>query len=159
MSSSAVPIPKRKQRASSSSWTTSSASSSFSSPSGTSAIPSSSLEKGKGAVSSLASSAPRRPSLLGTLHPSMCLARGFYGQIEFLADVIDRSTTGSSLSKSEYTVVNLGNDDGPPRLVSRLSLPLPSHNDKKTRTFDWDDDRSLASSPRKASTGIKVGNI
>lgn len=38
------------------------------------------------------------------------------------------SLLGSSLSKSEYTVVNLGHEDGPPRLVTCV---------KSSQGFDW----------------------
>ncbi|EMC95964.1 hypothetical protein BAUCODRAFT_71445, partial [Baudoinia panamericana UAMH 10762] len=43
---------------------------------------------------------------------------------------------GSSLSKSEYTVINLGHEDGPPRLVSCV---------KSSQGFDWNQELFLPS--------------
>ncbi|KAI7372716.1 hypothetical protein KC328_g17063, partial [Hortaea werneckii] len=107
MASSSMPIPKRKQPvrpAVSSSWS-SSAASSYSSPSSSSLSSTPSTTKGKFPATDASPPqitdevSPRRPSLLG-----------------------------SSLSKSEYTVVNLAHHDGPPRLVTCV---------KSSQGFDW----------------------
>ncbi|QIW95971.1 hypothetical protein AMS68_001489 [Peltaster fructicola] len=42
----------------------------------------------------------------------------------------------SSLSKSEYTVINLGHSDGPPRLVTCV---------KSSQGFDWNQELFLPS--------------
>ncbi|TKA30342.1 hypothetical protein B0A50_02569 [Salinomyces thailandicus] len=115
MASSSMPIPKRKQparHAAGSSWSCSAASS-YSSPTGSSLPTTPSLSKGKfPATAALPSTrteeiSPRRPSLLG-----------------------------SSLSKSEYTVVNLAHHDGPPRLVTCV---------KSSQGFDWNQELFLPS--------------
>lgn len=40
--------------------------------------------------------------------------------------------TGSSLSKQEHTVVNVGHPDGPPRLVRTLRPSSPYASDQQT---------------------------
>jgi len=122
--STAVPIPKRKQplrnstASTYSSWSSSaSASSSYSSPVApvTTTANTNTLSKAKAIPSSPADEArqaevisPRRPSLLG-----------------------------QSLSKSEYTVINLSHsDDGPQRLVTCV---------KSSQGFDWNQELFLPS--------------
>jgi hypothetical protein len=112
--SSSIAIPKRKQPGSSSSgassssaspypgWANSAASPSFSPSSlaSTSASPSSASTP-----SSMARYAERRPSLLGMF------------EVTLLKYVVADECIGDSLSKSEYTVVNIGGPEHP-RLVS-----------------------------------------
>ncbi|KAK5124411.1 hypothetical protein LTR85_001628 [Meristemomyces frigidus] len=126
-SSSSMPIPKRKQpahrHAASTSWS-SSAASSYSSPGSSSlANTPSSLAKGKFPATEAAPPraeydvSPRRPSLLG-----------------------------SSLSKSEYTVINLAHHDGPPRLVTCV---------KSSQGFDWNQELFLPSYADYDSQGLE----
>ncbi|KAK5137199.1 hypothetical protein LTR08_000704 [Meristemomyces frigidus] len=115
-SSSSMPIPKRKQparHAASSSWG-SSAASSYSSASASSALAMtpSSLAKGKFAATPSTSASPPRTEFISSRRPSLL---------------------GSSLSKSEYTVVNLAHD-GPPRLVTCV---------KSSQGFDWNQELFL----------------
>ncbi|KAK5108503.1 hypothetical protein LTR62_008243 [Meristemomyces frigidus] len=115
--SQSMPIPKRKQpvRNTAASWTTTSTASSYSSPShGSTASPitttPSSIAKGKFPASS-----PRQTDSISQRRPSLL---------------------SSSLSKSEYTVLNLGHDDGPPRLVTCV---------KSEQGFDWNQELFLPS--------------
>ncbi|KAK4556193.1 hypothetical protein LTR86_006890 [Recurvomyces mirabilis] len=109
--SQSMPIPKRKQpvrNAAAASWSSTSTASSYSSPNIMPVTPS--LAKGKFPATPprhVDSISPRRPSLLG-----------------------------SSLSKSEYTVMDLGHDDGPPRLVTCV---------KSSQGFDWNQELFLPS--------------
>ncbi|KAH9827542.1 inosine-5'-monophosphate dehydrogenase [Teratosphaeria destructans] len=116
--SSSMPIPKRKQpsrgHAATPSWSSSSAGSSYTSPSSSSSpAPMLSLSKGKFPAKAeerrrySEEISPRRPSLLG-----------------------------SSLAKSEYTVVDLAPHDGPPRLVTCV---------KSSQGFDWNQELFLPS--------------
>jgi hypothetical protein len=120
--SSSIAIPKRKQPGSSGSglasassssasayptWANSAASSfSPSSLASPSASPSSASTP-----SSMARYAERRPSLLGM------------SGVSLFKSVVTDECTGDSLSKSEYTVVNIGGPENP-RLVSTSRLLL-----------------------------------
>lgn len=111
--STAMPIPKRKDHGSStsrSSWSSSSASSSYSN-----AIPET-LSKAKVQPEADRENhlSPRRPSLLGKV--SSAIPKMRHGLLMVLP--------GDSLARSVYTVINLGHD-GPPRLVSILSILAP----------------------------------
>ncbi|KAK5687614.1 hypothetical protein LTS10_001754 [Elasticomyces elasticus] len=104
--SQSIPVPARKHAATPS-WSSSSVASSSSysaTPSSSSIATTPSLAKGKFPAYTPTKEpiSHRRPSLLG-----------------------------NSLSKSEYTVVNLGHDDGPPRLGFdwNQELFLPSYAD------------------------------
>ncbi|KAK0800762.1 hypothetical protein LTR91_012807 [Friedmanniomyces endolithicus] len=113
--SQSMPIPARKHHhAATPSWSSSSSSSSSSypatPPSGASPATTPSLSKGKFPAYSPPLKeciSPRRPSLLG-----------------------------SSLTKSEYTVINLGHGNGPPRLVTCV---------KSSQGFDWNQELFLPS--------------
>ena len=66
-----------------------------------------------------------------------------HNQEQWLANNLDESlltcnATGNSLSKSEHTVVNLGHEDGPPRLVSYI----PTDLDNMRTTLAHDHSRS-----------------
>ena len=122
--SSSMPIPKRRHAGESS--YSSSSSSSYSSPVSGSSLSTPSSSKGKAPLSESPQEriSPRRPSLLGRLiarllYPVACSSMTTTWLCEFqdtLSNTYD--CVGSSLSKSEHTVVNLGHEDGPPRLVS-----------------------------------------
>ncbi|KAI7313239.1 hypothetical protein KC315_g11743 [Hortaea werneckii] len=115
MASSFMPIPKRKQPvrpAVSSSWS-SSAASSYSSPSSSSLSNTPSTTKGK--FPAIDASPPRITDEVSPRRPSLL---------------------GSSLSKSEHTVVNLAHRDGPPRLVTYV---------KSSQGFDWNQELFLPS--------------
>jgi hypothetical protein len=121
--SSSLPIPtpsKRKQPVRdvlAASYSSSSAASSYSSNSSPNlsapvSPATSSLSKGKSpAHQQREVISPRRPSLLGEKLDTI-IAYGKAGSESWLT-----MGAGSSLSKSDYTVINLGHDDGPPRLV------------------------------------------
>ncbi|RMZ32858.1 hypothetical protein D0859_02994 [Hortaea werneckii] len=133
MASSFMPIPKRKQPvrpAVSSSWS-SSAASSYSSPSSSSLSNTPSTTKGK--FPAIDASPPRITDEVSPRRPSLL---------------------GSSLSKSEHTVVNLAHRDGPPRLVGvsqeDASAPPSTCTRQKLRDtasqgFDWNQELFLPS--------------
>ncbi|KAL9531391.1 hypothetical protein SMMN14_05010 [Sphaerulina musiva] len=137
--SSSMPIPKRKQPLPTLSGSSSSSSSSYGSFSSMSPprTPSSSTTPWKGkskvpiasssfsASSSSASSsaAPTATAALTSSSPPISPRRP--------------SLMGSSLSKSEYTVINLSHhEDGPPRLVTCV---------KSSQGFDWNQELFLPS--------------
>jgi len=119
--SSPIHVPAHRQQSArhsaSSSWSSSASSSYASTPSSSPApaFSSSTLTKGKSPATEVVMPAltrrdqisPRRPSLLG-----------------------------SSLLKSEYTVINLAHRDGPPRLVTCV---------KSSQGFDWNQELFLPS--------------
>ncbi|EMF12505.1 uncharacterized protein SEPMUDRAFT_149161 [Sphaerulina musiva SO2202] len=136
--SSSMPIPKRKQPLPTLSGSSSSSSSSYGSSSSMSPprTPSSSTTpwKGKSKVpiasssfsassSSSASSSATPATAAFTSSPPISPRRP--------------SLMGSSLSKSEYTVINLSHhEDGPPRLVTCV---------KSSQGFDWNQELFLPS--------------
>jgi len=122
MSSSAIAIPKRKQPArnsyqSSYAATPSSYSSvsllngSPSEPGNLSKKPVRDEDDGKERVQA------RRPSLLGKVSLSGLEMRRVQRRTRKNALLTGYTYTGSSFTQSSYTVVNLGREDGPPRLV------------------------------------------
>ncbi|KAF2487070.1 hypothetical protein BDY17DRAFT_319638 [Neohortaea acidophila] len=117
MSSSAVPIPQRKRNAVAAASYSSSASSSWSVGLGT---PHSSSSKGKEPMSTSppSSSSPSWSSMVEPISPRR------------------PSLLGSSLAKSEHTVINLAHSDGPPRLVTCV---------KSSQGFDWNPELFLPS--------------
>jgi hypothetical protein len=133
--SSSIAIPKRKQPSSSGSgfasassssaspypsWANNAASSSFSPSSlaSSSASPSSASTP-----SSMARYAERRPSLLGM------------SEVPLFRSAVTDECIGDSLSKSEYTVVNIGGPENP-RLVSKSRLLL-NFGPRLTRFIDY----------------------
>ncbi|KAK5158552.1 hypothetical protein LTS14_003572 [Recurvomyces mirabilis] len=130
--SQSMPIPQRKQpvrNAAAASWSSSSTASSYSNPNTMPVTPS--LAKGKFPATPprhVDSISPRRPSLLGM---------SVWGLAErVVVEVVLTPSLGSSLSKSEYTVMDLGHDDGPPRLVTYV---------KSSQGFDWNQELFLPS--------------
>lgn len=61
---------------------------------------------------------------------------------------------GSSFTKSEHTVINIGEPDGPPKLVSRFRERSPNR-----MTINLPLCRLLALDLRKALTGIQVCQV
>jgi len=105
--SSSMPIPQRRAAASSN-WSYSYSSSTAGSSPSTPSLSSKAKQKSPMSASPASECiSPRRPSLLG-----------------------------NSLSKSEYTVVNLAHSDGPPRLVTCV---------KSSQGFDWNQELFLPS--------------
>lgn len=126
--SSSIAIPNAHLRAASQAMASSSASSLSSSPGSSPA----------GSPSQRTTIQARRPSLL-SMSLIHCREGGFAN--------LD---LGSSLSKQESTVINIGDPDGPPRLVCPL-LRCPG----ATLTMS----RSPISPPAKASPGTQVSTI
>lgn len=150
--SSSIAIPKRKQPVSSGSgfasassssaspypsWANNAASPSFSRSSLalTSASPSSASTP-----SSMARYAERRPSLLGM------------SATDLLESIVTDECIGDSLSKSEYTVVNIGGPENP-RLVSNIKVASQACINADVLY------RSHASRHLKASTGTRVCTV
>ncbi|KAK4498430.1 hypothetical protein PRZ48_011088 [Zasmidium cellare] len=104
--SSSMPIPKRKQPVVLAASSPTSSSSSYGSPP---------IRSSKGKERASDSTSPRKDSAFGMRRTSML---------------------GCSLSKSEYTVINLGGEDGPQRLVTCV---------KSSQGFDWNQELFLPS--------------
>lgn len=73
------------------------------------------------------------------------------GDVELYVDCY----SGSSLSKSEYTVINVGGPDGPPRLVCHRDTDACLLGYRFLILFT----RSLVSSRLKDLTGTKVRSL
>ncbi|USW56140.1 hypothetical protein Slin15195_G094590 [Septoria linicola] len=134
--SSSMPIPARKQPAAiaeaagsaSSSSPSSSYGSSRRTPSLSSRSPAAWKGKSKVPITPQNNSSSSSSGMLATSPPPSSLS----GSISRRRP----SLMGTSLSKSEYTVINLGHEDGPPRLVTCV---------KSSQGFDWNQELFLPS--------------